>query len=1580
MKSVAHNVDKMIFGSTDSPDFSNIQNSQEILDATNALKTEISNWETLYGENLRPHWGGIGTDTLYLRDDEVMQKIISRKKDGTEKEIRKGKYFETLKGLGKEIRKKFKGNTAKLNELPERSNSLETKLENLRRSLKSVFDPIKRDGQEFEVDLTSGNRRIPKETTLRDVFRVLQGFNNIGRERLWEKTRFTIEFGGRPVTFDLNKAPQGYFQIYYENPIKGERYGGTKYDEHIFKTLNTVKGDNDVETREKQVKLAEFIKNNLDSPIGEQPSYASLINEPAVPMSELEDVKIKRALDDLTILSNVAESGALPQSQLDHWSEKIKADSGIKLDTSADIKDRRVPGARREDYKSSGRTMALDTIFYDQLTRLISGDLSHKTLLNDVLSNEEFPARMKGGAGKSKRWAAKQETQKRSLPTSFEFAPLTSSIAPEPPSTSDTRMVTNSIAQKMLDKDNIGKPLDAIASDVEDRNDRGIKRKLVDADDDTIKAKVKGTSDIRNSDGSQCSKRQGVCSFRDKNIAIVEDSVSIQNKILTYNLYDTSNKNKRYTGRTELDPESLSSVKYGAEQDRYAKDSGRSATNKAVGTAFGIHGTIMSTFGAISSFQRGNIKQGVISTVQAAHSLGSLIIEKVGEKALLRAVAKGATKLGLTKIAEKASSKLLKMSERNTEKLFGDIPYVGLAFDAYFISEDISDLTKAVTSKNTEEIALDTVHLILDIGQTIANFIVDALGPEFEPIVWALSLIRTSIDDFYYDISDELKKAHGTGEKILAFFKGLGEGFVDFLTGGLLRSLQQLSEKQKNDTELLNKFGNPRLYFNLSSDCTTIDFTNGSFSAYGGGLHFVLNDDNSFTVTISDTPDEGGVYSSRTQRFTISSFQRGNIKQGVISTVQAAHSLGSLIIEKVGEKALLRAVAKGATKLGLTKIAEKASSKLLKMSERNTEKLFGDIPYVGLAFDAYFISEDISDLTKAVTSKNTEEIALDTVHLILDIGQTIANFIVDALGPEFEPIVWALSLIRTSIDDFYYDISDELKKAHGTGEKILAFFKGLGEGFVDFLTGGLLRSLQQLSEKQKNDTELLNKFGNPRLYFNLSSDCTTIDFTNGSFSAYGGGLHFVLNDDNSFTVTISDTPDEGGVYSSRTQRFTCPGLTDIILGIGESQTIEWKTQEAKLWAVIPVASAQVINNYTDDQNSLYGSYTGNKQNNTFIAFQGNFSRVLPNECQDPEATGVVDLRLKNYFYILNGMAGNDTFFLGPQKSHVTGGQGHDLYYLGTHGGKTVIDNFAYDKLSDTLWLNVSHGHVICGRKNYDLLIQYCGTHMVLVQNWFYPVTNDYRRHLVILTRDGVQLKVKDVGFLNDQYTVDCLPVSIDLSKSGKSQYLNLTESPYTEVVTVTGSNRSDTIIGNNQSNFINAGPGSNIIKGGEGEDTYMIKPKGGCDHIDNFADDQLQDKLFIPINYRDMEIIASTDSHTAAVEEMPTEKSNKFSKELHKIGAHQKAKKVRRSALEPMDIKILVNPQANLENSDDSKYVLAAFQIPTSSNQKLIQSIGLVGSKVINLAQKCTLIYSWFNIFKTIYSFTLHTQRIGTEG
>eukprot|EP00794_Sanderia_malayensis_P019565 gene19565-21496_t len=636
----------------------------------------------------------------------------------------------------------------------------------------------------------------------------------------------------------------------------------------------------------------------------------------------------------------------------------------------------------------------------------------------------------------------------------------------------------------------------------------------------------------------------------------------------------------------------------------------------------------------------------------------------------------------------------------------------------------------------------------------------------------------------------------------------------------------------------------------------------------------------------------------------IGSFEKGDIKQGAVSTIQASHSLGSLtginkIVEKVSEKALLKAVAKGAEKVGLTKIAEKASAKLLKIAEEGSERLMADIPYVGLAFDVYFIAEDIKDLSKAIKGGDAGEIALDSIHLILDIGSTIANVIVDAFGPEFEPIVWAISLVRMAVDDFYIDISTELKKAHGTGEKVLAFFKGLGEGFVDFLTGGLLRGLKQLKEKKKNDDELLSKLSNAKLYYNLSADCTNIDFTSGEFSSYGGALKFKLNDDDSFTVTISEIPTGRDRYKTVTKSFKCPGLKDIILGVGQKPTLEWKTQEAKLWGFITVASADVIDKFLDDKNSLYGSYTGNRKNNEFIAFQGNYIKVLADECKDPDATGTVDWRLKNYFYILKGMEGDDSFFLGPQSSRVVGGMGHDLYYLGSHGGNTIIDNFAYDKLSDTLWLNVTHDHVMCGRKNYDLLIQYCGTHFVQLKNWFYPVSHDFQRHIVLLTRDGVQLKVEDLGFKDGRYLVDCVPLSVDRSKSSTNQCLILNKQPYTKVVTITGGMKDDTIIGNEQSNFINAGPGDNILIGGEGEDMYMIKPKGGCDHINNFAKNEEMDKLFIPVKYKDIHMSASWDAVAASKQSYIKSCERKTRQKDNKL----------------MDLKISINPDAE----DDEK-------------------------------------------------------------
>eukprot|EP00794_Sanderia_malayensis_P000879 gene879-177_t len=1279
VKKVAEEVNKLITsdnpGSDDSLKFKDFpddvkEKRLEIIDKINKLNQEKEKWKKYHGIEIEKYFPGIGTDCLYLKDDEVMKVTETRKKTGDTEKItirQTGKYFDILKEfqnlkknkisiLKKEKRKLEKedssdasGKIAKLNEevkklsekpagvidVKDLADTWKTSVLELRKSLTEVFHNVKKEGKNFEVDMTSNNKNIPDNVKLRDVLRVLQGYQDIARERIWDKTKFKVGIGGEELEFYLKRAPLGYYQIFYEMTGKDEtqkkmekkmKYKserlGTQYKDILSQIDKIeVKGD-DVKTREMQVKVAKFMLENLDNKIREQNELPDIIpdfEDPSKAKNKQEEEEIvwrnkqrkndmKKTIGDLSILVNVVEAAPMPQKQLEYFSSRMK-DDGYVLDTSKEITEiKKLPGAVKESYMSAGRTIALNSQVENLLKNFIE-DPKYVRLKDLFLSQELFPAHIKqegkgkGGTFLSKEWASKNKDAP--LLSTLEFGALDASVDPTPgksPESLDSSLASVMLTDGLINKRNFDHS-DTLAKKAEDDVNKARKRTNSRADQIKLAKNIKTSGDVESEskDDPTCVSKRQICSFEERKLDLDENSIKIDNDILTYKLYDVHDKNKEYTVKTKVDVEKLSSVNYGKEQDGYAKKSRRSKFRRKIervrgplNTAFGIHGTLMSTFSAISSFEKGDVEHGAISTIQASHSLGSLT------------------------------------------------------------------------------------------------------------------------------------------------------GFNE-------------------------------------------------------------------------------------------------------------------IVEKVSKKFFLKAVAKGAEKAGLTKVAEKASAKLLKIAEEGSERLIGNIPYVGLVFDAYFIAEDIIDLKKAVKVDDPGEIALDSVHLILDIASTFGNVIVGVFGPEFEPFVWAISLVRMAIDDFYIDISSELKKAHSTGDKILAFFKGLGEGFVDFLTGGLRRSLQQLKKKKKSDDELLSKFSNTDLYFNISSDCK-IDFTSGNFSSYGGSLKFKLNDDDSFNVTISGVPVGNHQFKTITTSHKCPGLKDIILGIGELPTLQWKTQRANLWGFLPVASEEVIEKFLDDQNSLYGSYTGNKKNNEFIAFQGNYSKVLASECKDPDATGIVDLRLKNYFYILNGMEGNDSFFLGPQTAQVTGGLDHDLYYLGTHGGNTIIDNFAYDKLSDTLWLNVTHDHVVCGRKNYDLLIQYCGTHFVQVKNWFYPVTHDFQRHIVILTRDGIQLKVKDLGFENGKYVVDCVPFSIDRSHSDNDECLVLNKPPYTEVVTITGGTKNDVIIGNKESNFINAGPGENILIGGEGEDTYIIKPKGGCDHISNFAKDNQMDKLFIPINFKDIHITASSDS------------------------------------------------------------------------------------------------------------------------
>ena len=111
----------------------------------------------------------------------------------------------------------------------------------------------------------------------------------------------------------------------------------------------------------------------------------------------------------------------------------------------------------------------------------------------------------------------------------------------------------------------------------------------------------------------------------------------------------------------------------------------------------------------------------------------------------------------------------------------------------------------------------------------------------------------------------------------------------------------------------------------------------------------------------------------------------------------------------------------------------------------------------------------------------------------------------------------------------------------------------------------------------------------------------TIDFTQGMLSSMGGYINFRLHDNNRATLEIGDV---SGSHNTIRKTFTVgPNLKDIVLGIGESRSFNYKHETAKLWFVIPIKSYNVICGANIHEKSIYGTYYGNSKDNKFYAVQ-----------------------------------------------------------------------------------------------------------------------------------------------------------------------------------------------------------------------------------------------------------------------------------------------------------------------------------------------------------------------------------------
>ena len=166
-----------------------------------------------------------------------------------------------------------------------------------------------------------------------------------------------------------------------------------------------------------------------------------------------------------------------------------------------------------------------------------------------------------------------------------------------------------------------------------------------------------------------------------------------------------------------------------------------------------------------------------------------------------------------------------RITERGVGRLLGAIPVVGIAFDIYFIEQDIEQLAD-LNLNDPEDLKLFPLRVIdleLDVCTTALNLI-GMFCPEAEvitePLIIVLSIIRMAIDDFYIDIMEEIEKVDWKSpwaglEFLGALVKGFLEGAADFLTGGLRRQMESYSKQEEFDKELIKNLTNPESYYKI---------------------------------------------------------------------------------------------------------------------------------------------------------------------------------------------------------------------------------------------------------------------------------------------------------------------------------------------------------------------------------------------------------------------------------------------------------------------------------------------------------------------------------------------------------------------------------------------------------------------------------------------------------------------------------------------------------------------------------------------------------------------------------------------
>lgn len=542
-------------------------------------------------------------------------------------------------------------------------------------------------------------------------------------------------------------------------------------------------------------------------------------------------------------------------------------------------------------------------------------------------------------------------------------------------------------------------------------------------------------------------------------------------------------------------------------------------------------------------------------------------------------------------------------------------------------------------------------------------------------------------------------------------------------------------------------------------------------------------------------------------------FEEGNIKDGVTGSLQTVHGVTAMTTSAIASKALTSE----------SRIA-KAATTIMRSPAKATMAV---IPIVGIGFGIYNLEQDLE-----------RRDALGYTDAVLDFSM-IELDVLELAQPELAPIIaplnLALSVVRMANDDVYMSIQNELNSLPadaGVLEKIAAGFVGFEKGIMHFAIHVASVFYDWHYDEIEEGRRLVAQISDYHQYYKVTKQqdgMTAIDFTAGASSWNGGGINFCLTDEGESELCMDYFVSHDESLRRQCWNINTDGSKDIILGLGESRGLEHTTYEKKILMFIPAGSVTVVSGYKNLTSSRYGTYRGNRESNRFFAVQ---------KQQDEHMIEV----MLSYYYRLYGEPGDDTFFLGPQKSYVEGSGGKDTFIIPENGGKTIINNYDPSRAQDTLHFSVNYSQISVSKSGNDVVLMYEGSHTVRIQNWF--LGEDYR-HMNMMSGDGVLFEISS----RVVSSVQLVARAINKMFETHGEVVDASQPLLRTVTKIFGSQYDDKLIGNGESNLIDGGGGQDRLIGAEGEDIYMVKGrKRSSVLIENYSRDEKTDLAIIEAN------------------------------------------------------------------------------------------------------------------------------------